>query len=96
MENLTAPQTSDLDRPRNYVYKMIQVAPSLIVQSHQEQGQEAANYLEQIVNQWAATGWEFYRVDAMAIFTPVGCLGALFGGQPTTTQYYVVTFRRPT
>jgi len=91
MENLTATHTSDISHPRNYVYKMIQIAPSLIINAKQEQGQEAANHLEGVVNQWAAAGWEFYRIDTMNIFTPGGCLG----GQATTTQYYVVTFRRP-
>ena len=81
--------------PRSYRYKMIQIAPSLVVNAQVVQGQEAAQHLEGIVNQWAAAGWEFYRVDTMGIYTPPGCLAGLFGGQTTYSQYYVVTFRRP-
>lgn len=73
---------------RDYTYKMVQMAPSLVVQAGQQQGQEAANHLEELVNQWAAAGWEFYRVDSMGIYTPPGCLGGLFGGQTTHTQYW--------
>jgi len=75
---------------RDYTYKMVQIAPSLVVKAGQQQGQEAAQHLETLVNQWATLGWEFYRVDTMGIYTPPGCLG----GQTTHTQYYVVTFRR--
>lgn len=93
MSSLTLQEPSGALQPRPYRYKMIQIAPALIVQAHQEQGQEAANHLEGIVNQWAAAGWEFYRVDTMNIYTPAGCLN--FGTQPVMTNYYVVTFRRP-
>lgn len=88
--DLAAPQPQR--RQGRYTYKMLQIAPSLIVNASQHQGQEAANYLESIVNQWAAAGWEFYRVDTMNIYVPPGCLG--LGGQGTNTHYYVVTFRR--
>lgn len=79
---------------RQYAYKMVQIAPSLIVNARDVRGQEAATYLEGVVNEWSAAGWEFYRVDTMSIYSPPGCLGALFGGQTTLTNYYVVTFRR--
>ena len=89
---LSSPTAAPTDG--RYVYKMVQIAPSLVVQARQHRGQEAANYLESVVEQWAALGWEFYRVDAMSIYVPPGCLGGLFGGQATNTQYHVVTFRR--
>jgi hypothetical protein len=73
---------------------MIQIAPALVVSARAQQGQEAASYLEGIVNQWSAAGWEFYRIDTMSIYTPPGCLGALFGGNTSMTNYYVVTFRQ--
>lgn len=75
-----------------YTYKMVQIAPSLVVNASQHRGQEAAEYMESIVNEWAAAGWEFYRIDTMSIYVPPGCLG--LGGQGTNTHYYVVTFRR--
>lgn len=89
-EHLTPSNPTGPPAPQSYQYKMIQIAPSIIVQSHAENGQEAAQHLEQIVNQWSAAGWEFYRVDTMNIYTPGGCLG----GQATITNYHVVTFRR--
>jgi hypothetical protein len=75
-----------------YEYRMIQIPPSIVVK--QAVGNEAAVYMERIVNQQATLGWEFIRVDTIGIYTPPGCLAGLFGGQSTTRQYYVVTFRR--
>lgn len=69
---------------------MVQVAPDVRVWS--EKGNEAADYLEAVVNQHAAAGWEFYRVDTIGVVIPSGCFG-LFA-PPTTKNYYVVTFRR--
>jgi len=64
--------------PQSYQYKMIQTVPSLIVPSHQQQGQEAAQHSEQIINQRAAAGWEFYTAayphgpqPAHVTYTPV-------------------------
>jgi hypothetical protein len=45
-----------IPQQRQYTYKMVQIAPSLIVNANQHTGQEAANYLESIVNQWASAG----------------------------------------
>ena len=57
-------------------------------------GGEAAQYLENVVNQEARQGWEFYRVDNIGVELRPGCLFALFGQKATYTNYYVVTFRR--
>jgi hypothetical protein len=75
-------------------YKMIQIPPSITVKAKEAKGNEAAFYLQRIVNQQARQGWEFIRVDTIGVQTQPGCLGALFGGQAATLNYYVVTFKR--
>lgn len=77
-----------------YEYKMIQVPPSIVVKEREHRGQEAAHYLESIVNEQAATGWEFYRVDSIGVVTKPGCLGGLLGAKEALREFYVVTFRR--
>lgn len=47
----------------SYQYKMVQIPCSIVVKAGTEKGQEAAFYLQDLVNQMAADGWEFYRVD---------------------------------
>jgi hypothetical protein len=77
-----------------YEYKMVQIPPNIIVKSKDWQGQEAAYYLQELVDQYAAQGWEFYRVDTIGIVRKPGCLASLFGKQAEFFEYYVVTFRR--
>ena len=77
--------------PPPYEYKMIQIPPSITVQAGREQGNEYAIFLQNIANEQAAQGWEFYRVDTAGVYQqPGGCLG----GAPTFVNHYVVTFRR--
>ncbi|MEK6336592.1 MAG: DUF4177 domain-containing protein [Acidobacteriota bacterium] len=71
---------------------MVQIPPSITVK--QSIGNEAARYLQRIVNEEANQGWEFIRVDTIGVNTPPGCLAGFFGGQAMTRNYYVVTFRR--
>ena len=78
-----------------FIYKMVQIPPNISVQAKEARGNEAAFYLEQVVNQWASQGWEFYRVDSIGVQTNPGCLGALFGAKSIVVEYYVVTMRRP-
>jgi len=77
---------------QRHEYRMLQIPPSITVKH--AFGNEAAIYLQSIVNEQASQGWEFIRVDTIGINVPAGCLAGLFGGQSTTQQYYVVTFRR--
>ena len=80
------------DSLQRYEYRMVQIPPTITVKD--VFGNEAAIYLQSIVNQQASQGWEFIRVDTIGINIPSGCLARLFGSQSTTLQYYVVTFRR--
>lgn len=77
-----------------YEYRMIQVPPTIVVKEKEYRGQEAAYYLQSIVNEQAAQGWEFYRVDTIGVASKPGCLAGLFGVKEALREYYVVTFRR--
>lgn len=77
-----------------FEYQMLQVPPTISVKAKEARGNEAAYYLQYVVNEQAAKGWEFYRVDTIGVVSNPGCLAGLFGGQQTTTDYYVVTFRK--
>ena len=78
-----------------YQYKMVQVPPNIEVQAKQHKGNEAAAYLEGIVNANARDGWEFYRVDAIGVNVTPGCLAGLLGQKEAFNTYYVVSFRKP-
>lgn len=83
-----------------YEYHMVQLAPKVVVSEQNKQGNEAADYLMQIANHYAAQGWEFFRIDTFAVQTNpqqgCGCL-ALFSPpkQATVEEVYVMTLRRP-
>ncbi len=78
-----------------YQYKMVQVPPNIEVQAKTQKGNEAAAYLENIVNANARDGWEFYRVDPIGVNVQPGCLAGLLGQRTILTTYYVVSFRKP-
>jgi hypothetical protein len=75
-----------------YDYKMVQIPPTIVLK--EQNGSEAAKYLETIVNENAGDGWEFYRVDSIGVRVQPGCLGVLLGHKQQTMEYYVITFRR--
>lgn len=79
-----------------YEYNMVQVPPRINVQHGATQG-AAAQYLADVVDQYAARGWEFYSIESIGIIENqgCGCLGALFGLRPTQLEVYVIVFRRP-
>jgi hypothetical protein len=77
-----------------YEYKMVQVPPTIQLQTRDHVGNEAALYLQSIANEQAAQGWEFFRVDEVGVRNNPGCLASLFGQKAITTTYYVVTFRK--
>jgi len=76
-----------------YEYKMVQVPPNISVQMKDHKGNEAAKYLEQVVNEYASEGWEFYRIDSIGVQLQPGCMGALSGKKAEERIYYVITFR---
>jgi hypothetical protein len=75
-------------------YKMVQIPRNLEIRGGAH-GNEAAQYLQRLVNSYARSGWEFQRVDEIGVQEAPGCLAGLFLGQKAAfTSYYVVTFRR--
>jgi len=79
----------------NYTYKMIQVPPNIEVAMKQHKANEAAAYLEEVVNEMASQGWEFYRIDPIGVQLKPGCIASLFGQKAVAITYYVITFRKP-
>ncbi|EEU9488971.1 DUF4177 domain-containing protein [Escherichia coli] len=74
-----------------YTYKMIQVPPNISVKARDNKAGIAAAYLQDVVNEQAANGWEFQRIDTIGIEEKPGCFG---GSKTNFTQYYVITFRK--
>ncbi|NOK60819.1 MAG: hypothetical protein GFH27_549289n198 [Chloroflexi bacterium AL-W] len=72
-------------------YHMVQIPRIFPVRGH---ANEAAIFLQNMVNEYSAAGWDFYRVDAIGVVRPPGCIGALLGERETVKRYYIVTFKR--
>ena len=77
-----------------YEYKMVQIPPNISVDMKAHKGNEAAAYLEEVVNQHATDGWQFQRVDSIGVDLQPGCFGGLSGSRVENTTYYVITFRK--
>jgi hypothetical protein len=77
-----------------YTYKMLQIPKGVLLESSKGQATAAAIYMEKTVNEMAATGWEFQRVDTMNIVVNPGCFGVLAGEKASNQAEYVLTFRR--
>ena len=77
-----------------YEYKMVQIPPNIAVEMRKHKGNEAAAYLEGVVNKMAHQGWEFQRVDSIGVHVQPGCLEGLFGKKAESSSYYVITFRK--
>lgn len=79
-------------RPASEEYMMVQMPRTFKFQSHQ--GNEAAIFLQDLVNQYADQGWQFYRVDELGVVSSPGCLASLLGAKEVVIPYYIVTFKR--
>lgn len=57
---------------------------------------EIATHLHEMAVEGATKGWEFYRVDSIAVEIPApkGCLAFLASAKGRTEHMHVVTFRR--
>jgi hypothetical protein len=53
-----------------------------------------ADYVQKVISDGMAGGWEFYRIDTVNLHESAGCLGGLLGQKDTTTGFNVVTFRK--
>jgi hypothetical protein len=76
----------------NYEFKMVQLPQTFVLK--QDTGKEIAAYLEKLVQETGAQGWEFYRIDQVGVLVQPGCLAAFTGTKQTMTYYNVITFRR--
>lgn len=77
-----------------YEYEMVQI-PTTLAANSKNRDVFAAEFLQELVQEYADDGWEFQRIDELTVAVPPGCLGALFGAPPQYTRYNVVSFRRP-
>jgi len=77
-----------------YEYRMVQIPPNVAVDAAKHKGNEAAAYLQEVVNTHAKDGWEFYRIDRIGVVTKPGCLDGLVGKKDELNHYYVISFRR--
>lgn len=77
-----------------YQYKMVQIPSNIAVSMKGHKGNEAAAYMEKVVNEWASKGWEFYRVDSVEVTLQPGCFDAFTGKRAGVTAYNVISFRR--
>ncbi|PHI31531.1 hypothetical protein [Budvicia aquatica] len=73
-----------------YKYKMVQVPPTITIKAKDNRSGLAAEYLENVVNEWAYQGWEFHRVDTIGIQKTSGLLGR----KVEYDHYYVISFRK--
>lgn len=89
-----APEEPAAGPPSKYEYQMIQIPPSLSVSAESRAGNEAASYLQTVVNGQARRGWDFYRIDTFGIIENPGCLLGLLGVRAQHRNHFVVTFRR--
>ncbi|OSN11679.1 hypothetical protein AU512_02055 [Lonsdalea iberica] len=74
-----------------YRYKMVQIPPNISVKARDNKQGIAAQYLENVVNDYALDGWEFQRVDTIGIEEQPGCFSTNKTG---VVNYYVITFRK--
>jgi len=77
-----------------YTYKMVQIPPNISVQMKEHKGNEAAAYLQNVVNEHAENGWEFYRIDSIGVQVKPGCFDVLRGKKEENNMYHVITLRR--
>lgn len=77
-----------------YTYKMVQIPPNISVDMKTHKGNEAAAYIQNIVNSYAEDGWEFYRIDSVGVDLQPGCFGGLSGQKAQSNVYYVISFRK--
>lgn len=78
-----------------YEYYVQAIPPEIAGDASGDPGQRAAKYLSDVINKRAGMGWEFYRVESLAVRTPPGCLGQFLGQSEDVSEYNLVVFRKP-
>lgn len=59
-----------------------------------ENAGKVSQQLQDLINQHAAGGWEFYRIDKVDIQVSAGCLAGLLGAKSGIISFDQVVFRR--
>lgn len=82
-----------------YQYKMIQIPENIALSGHKKvtgKNKEhfVAEYMQEIANEQAQSGWEFMRIDSFETALKVNFFSSLFGGKPRQKHYSVMTFRK--
>ena len=85
-----------------YEYRMIALQnlseDAFFLSETYEAGTRATKVLDELANDMASEGWEFYRLDTFSTLQK-GCrrtlTGGMFGPYRGSISNYVATFRRP-
>lgn len=56
---------------------------------------QVSSQLEDLINHYAAYGWEFVQIGRVSLTVNQGCLAGLFGSASTQYSYDQVVFRQP-
>lgn len=82
-----------------FQYFTVQIPPNVSVQSGTPAA--AANFLGEVLNTYAAQGWEFDSIETIGVTEHQGCgcltflLSLLGVKQSVSFDVYVIVFRRP-
>jgi len=81
--------------PAAHEYKVVPAPRRFPAADAGEIAQEAASYLEVLVNDMARLGWELYRIEQVVVEVPSGRLARLTGETWHEQSRSLVLFRRP-
>jgi hypothetical protein len=76
----------------SYLYSMVQISGTYT--EREKKSNALGKQLEGLVNSYAKSGWEFFRMDPFQVVVNPGCMGGIFGGRQAVYNDYVVTFRK--
>lgn len=57
--------------------------------------EQVSSQLQDLINHYAAYGWEFVQIGTVSLTVNQGCLAGLFGSGSTQHSYDQVVFRQP-
>jgi hypothetical protein len=77
-----------------YVYRVVPFIGH-IKSGEKDGAHKVAAQLQQVINEGAGQGWEFYRIDRVQIAVRPGCLASLLGAQTSYIGFDQIVFRRP-
>lgn len=76
-----------------YEYQMVQIPTDWQTQqASKDKDSYVANFVQQIVNKYAAEGWEFYRIDSMTTTEKPGCFSG--NNKDIYRNIGIITFRK--